>query len=267
MLSLATTASPPRDPPSSPTELTGGPEKKTGPALTREPGRKNFDMTNIEHQTASAHRGASLTRTTFKTGRLLDFCSERELVKQIGHAVDHWPLVILKELLDNAIDAAEEANTVPVIGMKVAPARSPSPTTAGHPGRDHHRYPGFLRPGFFPRGERQPDRGAQGNVLKTIVAMAFALDGTKGETAIESQGIAHRITFRVDQCGFADDEITRMTVFTSLNKLDVARGVRISRHAYQSRTGRQPPAIVEACFHQDGETLRTYTVDELRDVS
>jgi hypothetical protein len=29
--------------------------------------------------------------------------------------------------------------------------------------------------------------------------MAFALDGAKGETLIESRGIAHRITFRVDQ--------------------------------------------------------------------
>src|SRR5205807_4347 len=63
---------------------------------------------------------ATLTRETFRTSRLLDFCSERELVKQIGHAVDQWPLVILKELLDNAIDAAEEANIVPKIRVEVA---------------------------------------------------------------------------------------------------------------------------------------------------
>jgi hypothetical protein len=37
------------------------------------------------------------------------------------------------------------------------------------------------------------------NALKTIVAMAFALDGTKGETVIESRGTAHRINFKVDQ--------------------------------------------------------------------
>ena len=36
--------------------------------------------------------------------------------------------------------------------------------------------------------------------MKTIVAMAFALDGTKGETTlIESRGVAHSISFQVDQ--------------------------------------------------------------------
>jgi hypothetical protein len=44
-----------------------------------------------------------------------------------------------------------------------------------------------------------PTRGAQGNAMKTIVAMAFALDGTEGRTMIESRGVAHRITFKVDQ--------------------------------------------------------------------
>src|SRR6516164_6943340 len=60
-----------------------------------------------------------LKRETFQTSRLLDFCSERELVKQIGHPVDQWPLVILKELLDNAIDAAEEVGSMPVIRVEV----------------------------------------------------------------------------------------------------------------------------------------------------
>jgi hypothetical protein len=34
--------------------------------------------------------------------------------------------------------------------------------------------------------------------LKTILAMAFALDGERGETIIESRGVAHRITFSID---------------------------------------------------------------------
>src|SRR5262249_45382079 len=37
-----------------------------------------------------------------------------------------------------------------------------------------------------------------GNALKTILAMPFALNGTKGETVIEAQGIGHRIVFAVD---------------------------------------------------------------------
>jgi Histidine kinase-, DNA gyrase B-, and HSP90-like ATPase len=68
---------------------------------------------------AQANKPPSLRRETFSTSRLLDFCSERELVKQIGHGVDQWPLVIFKELSDNALDACEEAGIVPVIDIEV----------------------------------------------------------------------------------------------------------------------------------------------------
>src|ERR1700746_3386580 len=61
----------------------------------------------------------SLARATFKTSRLLDFCSEKELVAQTGHAPAQWPLVVLKELVDNALDACEEADIAPVITIAV----------------------------------------------------------------------------------------------------------------------------------------------------
>ncbi len=37
-----------------------------------------------------------LERTTFRTSRLLDFCSEKELIAQTGHRPEGWPLVVLK---------------------------------------------------------------------------------------------------------------------------------------------------------------------------
>ena len=52
-----------------------------------------------------------------------------------------------------------------------------------------------------------PTRGAQGNALKTILAMGYVLDreredGTNAEAAgitiIETRGVKHRIEFRVD---------------------------------------------------------------------
>ena len=45
----------------------------------------------------------------------MDFFSEKELVTQTGHAVEEWPLVIVKELVDNGLDACEEAEIAPVI--------------------------------------------------------------------------------------------------------------------------------------------------------
>jgi hypothetical protein len=88
---------------------------------------------------------------------------------------------------------------------------------------------------------------------------------------------------------FADGEVTRMSTFTSLEKLDWERGIRLSQAAYQSRWRKRqhqtdarawwkgmskaqretylsthsifttdfiiPPAIVSAHFEQDGNVL------------
>src|SRR6476620_2809265 len=56
-----------------------------------------------------------LERVTFRTSREMDFFSERELVTQTGHDKDEWPLVIVKEPMDNGLDACEEADVPPVI--------------------------------------------------------------------------------------------------------------------------------------------------------
>jgi hypothetical protein len=56
---------------------------------------------------------------------------------------------------------------------------------------------------------------------------------------------------------FADGTVTRMSTFTSLEKLDWGRGERLSIAAYQSRrqTCDTPPAIISARFEQDGVVL------------
>jgi hypothetical protein len=66
-----------------------------------------------QHQTSVP----KLRRTTFRTCRLLDFASEKELRAQIGHVRSDWPVVVLKELIDNALDACEEAGTPPEIAV------------------------------------------------------------------------------------------------------------------------------------------------------
>src|SRR5215831_10709799 len=60
-----------------------------------------------------------LTRVAFKVSRLMEFCSERELQNQTGHGVYEWPLVVGKEIFDNALDAAEEAEVAPEITITV----------------------------------------------------------------------------------------------------------------------------------------------------
>ena len=55
-----------------------------------------------------------LTRVPFTVSRLMEYCTRRELVNQTGHDVPEWPLVLLKEMVDNALDACEEAEIAPV---------------------------------------------------------------------------------------------------------------------------------------------------------
>ncbi len=54
-----------------------------------------------------------LKRTTFEISRELEFLSEKELQMQIGYGKEWWPISLLKELIDNALDACETGNVSP----------------------------------------------------------------------------------------------------------------------------------------------------------
>ena len=58
---------------------------------------------------------AVLERSTFEISRELEFFSEKELTMQIGHDRNLWPIALLKELIDNALDACEMAGFAPVL--------------------------------------------------------------------------------------------------------------------------------------------------------
>ena len=143
-----------------------------------------------------------LKRVAFTTSRLAEFCGKRELVAQTGHAIDDWPLVILKELVDNALDACEEAEIAPEIDIEVSTETGEIAIADNGPGipaetvRDVVDYSSRVS---SREAYASPTRGAQGNALKTLVAMPFALDGQCGTTVIEAKGIRHTIIFRVDQ--------------------------------------------------------------------
>jgi DNA topoisomerase VI subunit B len=139
-------------------------------------------------------------RTTFATSRLLEFCSAKELTAQTGHEPADWPLVVIKELVDNALDACEEAGIAPVIRVTVA--RGKIRVRDNGPGIPTATVASILD--FDTRTSSReayvaPDRGRQGNALKTLVAMPFALSGDEGLVEITAHGIRHEIVFRVDR--------------------------------------------------------------------
>ena len=71
---------------------------------------------STEIDTVTQHH---LTRAAFSRSRLAEFASVKELTTQTGHGPEDWPLVIVKELVDNGIDAAETAGVPPVIRIVV----------------------------------------------------------------------------------------------------------------------------------------------------
>ncbi len=134
----------------------------------------------------------------------MEFCNRRELVNQTGHEVMEWPEVVLKELADNALDACEEAEIAPVISIEVK--RASIVVKDNGPGIPAKTIDGILD--YTTRiSSREayvsPTRGAQGNAIKTVLAMAYVLnqhrgEEASGETIIEADGLAHHIAFAVD---------------------------------------------------------------------
>ncbi len=121
---------------------------------------------------------AKLERTTLRTSRLLDFCSRKELIAQTGHQPDAWPLVVFKELVDNALDACEEAEVAPETTIQVdGDGITVTDNGPGIPAETITDVLDFSMRVSSREAYVAPDRGAQGNALKTIVAMPFVLDG------------------------------------------------------------------------------------------
>ena len=138
-------------------------------------------------------------RKTFTTSRLAEFSSKEELVRQTGHPIEDWPVVSLKELGDNSIDACESAGIPPVVLIDVdddgitvtdnGPGISPETVKA---------IVDYSTKTSSNEGYVSPTRGAQGNALQTILAMGYALTQERGQTIIESKNHHHQIVFSVD---------------------------------------------------------------------
>jgi DNA topoisomerase VI subunit B len=170
-----------------------------------------------------------LERTTFATSREMDFFTERELVTQTGHPRSLWHLVALKELFDNALDICEEADLPPLIEI-VANAAGISVTDNG-PGLPEATLEGIKD--FTIRVSNReayvaPDRGAQGNALKTLLPMPCVLDPTAGRMIVTAHGKRHVIT-----C--AADPITQVPTIRDEAALLPTRGTTM-RLEWQART-------------------------------
>ena len=129
-----------------------------------------------------------LQRETFELSRAMEFFSDRELTAQIGHNRYYWPVALLKELLDNALDACETANLAPVIGVELQDdALIVADNGPGLPLATLERSLDYSIRVSDKTGYVSPSRGQQGNALKTVWAAAFVATGNgliEVETAV-----------------------------------------------------------------------------------
>jgi hypothetical protein len=145
-----------------------------------------------------------LLRVPFKVSRLMEFCTKRELENQTGHSSWHWPSVMLKECIDNGMDNCEEHGIPPTISITVTPDTISFEDNGS--GMSGEIVDGVIDYGIRISSREayvSPTRGAQGNALKTILAMGYVLDECRGDdaagrTIIEARGVAHHIAFTVD---------------------------------------------------------------------
>jgi DNA topoisomerase VI subunit B len=178
----------------------------------------------------------------------MEFCTRRELVNQTGHDLWQWPLVVLKELTDNALDACEETEVAPVISITV---KGNTIVVADNgPGIPLGTIDGVLDYSIRVSSREayvSPTRGAQGNALKTILPMAYVLNEHQGESAsgktiIEAHGLAHHIVFTVDHIK------QEPKIAHAAKRSSVVRGTRITVElAALQHEGGQRTDIVEPC--------------------
>jgi hypothetical protein len=148
---------------------------------------------------------ASLGRTLFSTDRAAEYFTVSELQSQTGQPRERFAAVILKELVDNALDAAETAGVAPEIVIKVERTESELRVAVGDNGpgiapATVGRILDFTTRTSDKAVYRAPTRGAQGNAVKTVLGIPVALGGTAPVT-IASQHVRHQIHAGIDPAG------------------------------------------------------------------
>jgi DNA topoisomerase VI subunit B len=143
-----------------------------------------------------------VARKTFLIPRASEFVSKDELAKLIGHAAEDWLEVVLKEVVDNACDDAEEHGVPPVVEVAVD-TDAWTITIADRGSGVDPKTAAALADLTVRVSSRAayvaPSRGAQGNAWQTMIGMPYALDPEHpGEVTLEARGVRHRLTVEAD---------------------------------------------------------------------
>jgi hypothetical protein len=149
-----------------------------------------------------------LQRTTFKHSRAAQYVDARQLQAMTGQPKRKFAAVVVKELMDNALDACETAGVPPEVGLVVASTTETDSfdkitVTDNGPGIPPETVRGALDFNVLVSDKaayRSPTRGAQGNALKTVFGIPPAL-GSLEPVVIEARGVRHEVRVWKDPAG------------------------------------------------------------------
>jgi DNA topoisomerase VI subunit B len=149
--------------------------------------------------TVTAAARKTLDRTTFSTSRMLEYFTDKELTAQIGHPREYWPVAVLRELIDNALDACEMSNGLPEIEVTVADDRiTVADNGPGLPAETLKKSLDYMVRVSDKAHYVSPTRGAMGNAMKVVYAAAF-VDAGSGFVEVATRGKLHRIEIVLDR--------------------------------------------------------------------
>ncbi len=130
-----------------------------------------------------------MAREHFFKSRNSDYFTEAELVKQIGGSLSKWGLILVKELIDNGLDAAEKIGVNPHITVIIdEDSLSVQDNGCGIPGHVIEKsldYTGYMSD---KAGYVSPSRGQQGNALKCVYSVPYVAMKDAAKVEIHSNG-------------------------------------------------------------------------------
>jgi len=141
-----------------------------------------------------------LKRTIFEQSRELEFFTEKELEMQIGHDIDWWPVALLREVIDNALDGCENKDITPEIWVEIDDISfTVTDNGTGLSSTVIKKSQDYLKRISDKAYYVSPTRGQMGNALKVIYAAPYVLNGEYGKVEIWSRGLHHIIEISLDR--------------------------------------------------------------------
>lgn len=138
---------------------------------------------------------AVLTRNHFSVSRAAEYSSIGELQAQTGQPADGFWHVALKELIDNALDAAETSGKAPKISIDYSRKADRLSLAVRDNGNGIPEPVNAALLDFSTRTSdkavyRAPTRGAQGNALKTLIGIPVALGDARARLRLRPRARA-----------------------------------------------------------------------------